>query len=145
MATNLVSYAMQFLTPDLIARIAAALGLDRNGTQSAVTAAVPALLAAFSGTAATPGGARGLARISHTTKCIERSRIAANVVVLQRLSRRLAGERPDDDRVDLGFVLDLRAPLKERDRRWRHSTTPRSVRDAGGACFWRAADRAMAG
>jgi hypothetical protein len=45
MATNLVSYIMQFLTPDLVGRIAAALGIERNNTQSGIIAAVPALLA----------------------------------------------------------------------------------------------------
>jgi len=56
MANNLVSLVMQFLTPDMIARIAAALGLDRNSTQTAIGAAVPALLAALAGAAAKPGG-----------------------------------------------------------------------------------------
>src|SRR5262245_39126808 len=60
MATNLVSYVMQFLTPDLVARIAAALGLDRSSAQSGVAAAVPALLAALSGAATKPGGAQRL-------------------------------------------------------------------------------------
>ena len=60
MATNLVSYIMQFLTPDLIGRIAAALGLDRNDAQTGIAAAVPALLAALSGVAAKPGGAQNL-------------------------------------------------------------------------------------
>ena len=60
MATNLVSYIMQFLTPDLIGRIATALGLGRNETQTGVSAAVPALLAAISGVAAKPGGAQNL-------------------------------------------------------------------------------------
>ena len=60
MATNLVSYIMQFLTPDLIGRIAATLGLDRNDTQTGVAAAVPALLAALGGVAAKPGGAQNL-------------------------------------------------------------------------------------
>src|SRR5262245_26330968 len=60
MATNLVSYIMQFLTPDLINRIAGALGLDRNDTQTGVAATVPALLAALGGVAAKPGGAQGL-------------------------------------------------------------------------------------
>ena len=41
MATNLVSYIMQFLTPDMIGRIAAALGLSRNDAQAGVGAAVP--------------------------------------------------------------------------------------------------------
>jgi hypothetical protein len=59
-ANNLVSLVMQFLTPDLIGRIAAALGLDRNMVQSAINAAVPALLAAFTGAAAKPGGAQNL-------------------------------------------------------------------------------------
>jgi hypothetical protein len=60
MATNLVSLVMQFLTPDMIGRIAAALGLDRNNAQSAIGAAVPALLAGLSGAAANPGGAQSL-------------------------------------------------------------------------------------
>ena len=61
MAINLVSLVMQFLTPDMIGRIATALGLDRNIAQSAVGAVVPALLAAFSKTATQPGGAQKLA------------------------------------------------------------------------------------
>jgi hypothetical protein len=60
MATNLVSLIMQFLTPDMIGRIATALGLDRNNTQTAIGAAVPALLAAFSKTATQPGGSQKL-------------------------------------------------------------------------------------
>src|SRR5262245_14785597 len=58
MATNLVLSVMQFLTPDIIGRIATALGLNRNDAQSGIAAAVPALLAAFSGAAAKPGGAQ---------------------------------------------------------------------------------------
>jgi hypothetical protein len=45
---------MQFLTPDMIGRISAALGLDRDKVQSIVSAAVPALLAGLSGVAAQP-------------------------------------------------------------------------------------------
>jgi hypothetical protein len=60
MATNLVSYVMQFLTPDMVSRVAAALGLNRSDAQSGVNAAVPALLAAFSGLADKPGGAQSL-------------------------------------------------------------------------------------
>ncbi len=60
MATNLVSYMMQFLTPDMIGRIAGALGLNRNDAQSGVSAVVPALLAAFGGLADKPGGAQSL-------------------------------------------------------------------------------------
>jgi hypothetical protein len=61
MAANLVSLVMQFLTPDMIGRIAAVLGLDRNKVGSAITGAVPALLAAFNNTATQPGGAQKLA------------------------------------------------------------------------------------
>jgi hypothetical protein len=61
MAANLVSLVSQFLTPDMIGRIATALGLDRNKVQSAISAIVPALLAAFNNTATQPGGAQKLA------------------------------------------------------------------------------------
>jgi len=60
MATNLASYIMQFLTPDMIGRIATVLGLDRNDTRTGVAAAVPSLLAALGGVAAKPGGAQNL-------------------------------------------------------------------------------------
>src|SRR5262249_51297308 len=60
MATSLVTRVMEFLTPDNIGRIASALGLDRSHTQTAVGAAVPALLAEFSSVAAQPGGAQKL-------------------------------------------------------------------------------------
>jgi hypothetical protein len=60
MATNLVSLVMQFLTPDMITRIAAALGLDRGNAETAVGGAVPTLLAGLSSVAAKPGGAQSL-------------------------------------------------------------------------------------
>jgi hypothetical protein len=60
MATNLVSLVMQFLTPDMMGRIATALGVDRNALQSAINAAVPALLAAITGAVEKPGGAAKL-------------------------------------------------------------------------------------
>lgn len=60
MSTNLVSLVMQFVTPDMIARIAAALGLDRSMAQKAIGASVPALLAGLAGAAAKPEGARQL-------------------------------------------------------------------------------------
>lgn len=60
MATNLVQYVMQFLTPDMVGRIAAALGLNRSDAQSGVGAVVPSLLAAFGGLADKPGGAQSL-------------------------------------------------------------------------------------
>jgi hypothetical protein len=58
METNLVALVMQFLTSDMITRIAAALGLDRYNTEKAIGAAVPALLAGVSSAAATPAGAQ---------------------------------------------------------------------------------------
>jgi hypothetical protein len=61
MAINLVSLVMQFLTPDMIGRIATAFELDRSKAQPAVSSAVPALLAAFNDTATQPGGAQKLA------------------------------------------------------------------------------------
>src|SRR5215510_9124183 len=61
MAINLVSIVMQFLTPDMIGRIASALGLDRNNTQTAIGAAIPGLLAGLCGVAAQPGGAQRVA------------------------------------------------------------------------------------
>jgi hypothetical protein len=61
MAINLVSLVMQFLTPDVIGRIASALGLDRTNTQTAIGAAIPGLLAGLSGVAAQPGGAQRVA------------------------------------------------------------------------------------
>jgi hypothetical protein len=61
MPTNLVALVMENLTPDMIGRIASALGLGRNGVSSAVEAAVPTLLAAFAGVATSPGGPQKLA------------------------------------------------------------------------------------
>jgi hypothetical protein len=60
MAINLVSLTMQFLTPDMIGRIASALALDRTNTQTAIGAAVPGLLAGLCGVATQPGGAQKL-------------------------------------------------------------------------------------
>ena len=60
MATNLVTLVMQFLTPEMIGRVATALGLDRTLVQSAIGAAVPGLLAVLSGVATQPGGAQKL-------------------------------------------------------------------------------------
>jgi hypothetical protein len=61
MATNLISLVTQVLTPEVIARIASALGLDRTILQKAVTAAIPALLAYLANAVSKPGGERQLA------------------------------------------------------------------------------------
>jgi hypothetical protein len=60
MAANLVSVVMQFLTPDMIAKIASALGLDRSVAQRAIGGAVPALLSSLADVASTPSGVRQL-------------------------------------------------------------------------------------
>jgi hypothetical protein len=60
MATNLISLVIQYLTPEMIGRIATAVGLDRSTTQTAVNASVPALLAALGNAAMQPGGAQKL-------------------------------------------------------------------------------------
>jgi len=60
---NFVSVVMQFLTPDMIAKIASALGLDRTVAQKAVGGAVPALLSSLADAATTPGGVRQLSNI----------------------------------------------------------------------------------
>jgi hypothetical protein len=60
MATNLVSLVMQFLTPEMIGRIATALGLDRNSAQTAIGAGVPGLLAGLISVASQPGGGQRL-------------------------------------------------------------------------------------
>jgi hypothetical protein len=60
MATNLVSSITQFLTPDMVAKIARMLGIDPEVAQKVVGAAVPAILASFAGLAAKPAGAQQL-------------------------------------------------------------------------------------
>jgi|SRR6516162_722277 len=64
MAINLVSLVTQYLTPEMIGRIASALGFDRTPTQKAIIAAIPAILAAFSKVAAQPSGAQRLADVA---------------------------------------------------------------------------------
>jgi hypothetical protein len=61
MATNLVSLAMKFLTPDIIMKIGSALGLDKTLAQKAAGAAVPAILAGLVGKVSKPDGAKAVA------------------------------------------------------------------------------------
>ena len=58
---NLVSLAMQYLTPDVITKISSALGVDKSAIGKAATAAVPALLGSFANAASTRDGASKLA------------------------------------------------------------------------------------
>jgi len=60
MSTNLISLGLQYLTPEVIAKIASALGADRTLIGKAVTAALPALIGSLGGVASKPGGAINL-------------------------------------------------------------------------------------
>ena len=59
-SVNIVSLAMQYLSPELIGKIASALGLDRNMVTKAITAAVPAILGGAVDKSSSPEGARQL-------------------------------------------------------------------------------------
>lgn len=61
MSNNLIALALQYLTPDVIARIASTLGLGRSTVEKAISAAVPALFGTLASTAEKPDGARRLA------------------------------------------------------------------------------------
>ena len=63
MATNLVSQIMDFVTPDIISKIAGYFGLDRYSTQKAIGASIPAMLAGLVGLAAKPDGAKELSSV----------------------------------------------------------------------------------
>ena len=60
MATNLISEMAQFLSPEIVARIASGLGLDKTSTQKAASAAVPGLLATLISLVSKPQGAAKL-------------------------------------------------------------------------------------
>jgi len=63
MAANLTSVVMQLLTPEIIAKIASFLGLDRGATQKAAAGVIPALLAGLSDLVATPAGTSQLSKL----------------------------------------------------------------------------------
>lgn len=63
MATNLVSQIMDYLTPDMISKIAGYFGLDRYSAQKAIGAAVPAMLAGLVGLVSKPEGAKQLSSV----------------------------------------------------------------------------------
>ncbi|MDB5651180.1 MAG: hypothetical protein JWL62_2700 [Hyphomicrobiales bacterium] len=60
MSINLVSLVTQFLTPDMIDKIAVALGASNSTVGKALSAAVPSLLGGLAGVASTPEGSRRL-------------------------------------------------------------------------------------
>ena len=53
---NLVSLAMNFITPAIVGRIASALGIDSKIAQMAISAALPSILAGMVGKSSTPSG-----------------------------------------------------------------------------------------
>ncbi|MGL4396010.1 MAG: DUF937 domain-containing protein [Hyphomicrobium sp.] len=60
---NLVSMAMQYLGPVIISRIASSLGVNQGLVGKAITAALPAILAALAGSASRAGGASTLSNV----------------------------------------------------------------------------------
>jgi len=60
---NLVSLISQFITPDMLGRIASSFGIDRAAVQKAVGAGIPGILAALMSAVSKPGGA---ARVENT-------------------------------------------------------------------------------
>lgn len=60
---NIVSMAMQYLTPMLIDRIAGSLGIQSPLVKTAIAAILPTILAGLTGVAAKPGGGRQLGEV----------------------------------------------------------------------------------
>lgn len=62
MSTNLVSAVTQILRPDIVARVASLMGLDRELVERAFRAGIPCLLAALTSLVSKPAGADTLYR-----------------------------------------------------------------------------------
>ena len=54
---NLVSLISQFITPEMLGRVASSFGIDRAAVQKAVGAGIPRILAALTSAVSKPGGA----------------------------------------------------------------------------------------
>jgi len=63
MATDLIASIQRFITPDVVGRIAAGLGDDKNNVNRAASAAVPAILAGLAGLADKPDGAQKISNV----------------------------------------------------------------------------------
>lgn len=61
MAINLVQVVSQYLTPEVVARFASALGVNPGLAQTLANAALPTIFATLGGAASTPAGAQRLA------------------------------------------------------------------------------------
>jgi len=79
MALNLVSIVSQFLTPDTVARIAMALGIDRAAAQKAAEGAIPALLACMGNAAARPGAPQQFNSALESLPDLSPSEMASNI------------------------------------------------------------------
>jgi OmpA-OmpF porin, OOP family len=79
MAFDLVSTVVQQVSPDLIAKSASALGLDRNVASGAIRALVPSLLGGFASLAATPAGAIQLGKTLDTIDADSLSQIGGMI------------------------------------------------------------------
>lgn len=119
MAASLVSVVMQFLTPDLIAKIASGLGLDRSVAQKAIGGAVPTLLSSLADVVTNPNGARQL------TNIVTSSNRARSILskALSGVRTRTGWRRPD--RARCRVCLGAR-----RWTRWRNpsASSPKSTR-----------------
>lgn len=61
MSNSIVSTVSRFLSPEIVGKMASAAGMDRGIAQSAVTAAVPAILGGLANLASKPAGVRQIA------------------------------------------------------------------------------------
>jgi len=110
MATDLIPLIMKFLTPEMIGRVASALGINRNDTSSAIDAVVPGLLAAFAGVATKPGGPRQLVdaakqEVSTLDKFSGMLGTADQTSVIQRGSQMLASLLGGQDQTALANAV----------------------------------------
>ena len=90
--TNIVSLITQFITPEMLGRIASAMGIDRALVEKAIAAGVPGILAALTSELAKPGGT---AKIENAVAQQEPGRLA-------ELSR-MAGTPQQENVVKEGF------------------------------------------
>jgi hypothetical protein len=84
MASNLVSLVMQFLTPEMVGRVATALGLDRSLVQSAINAAVPGLLGSTLANKSQIALLTCAAHLEASLTPLPRKRLCRNCETLQR-------------------------------------------------------------
>ncbi len=84
MSANLITLASNYLEPDLLGRIASALGVDTSVVRKASSAAIPALLASFADVSSSANGANRLVNAVNDQ----------NPAVLSTLASALSGSGP---------------------------------------------------